>query len=93
MIRAATPGQPSRPPYPDNKVSNMACGVLNDGGTDYIYCVGGNAGGTAITTGRAFRYNPVTDAITIVASPWPGDLGNILPGGLLPDSRGAGLLT
>ena len=26
--------------YPDNQVNNMACGVLNDSGTDYIYCVG-----------------------------------------------------
>src|SRR6266545_310622 len=67
--------------YPDNKVSNMACGVLNDSGTDYIYCVGGNAGGQAIVTDRVFRYNPVTDAITTVASPWPGALGNTLPGG------------
>ena len=31
--------------YPDNQVNNMACGVLNDAGTDYIYCVGGSAGG------------------------------------------------
>ena len=28
--------------YPDNQVNNMACGVLNDSGTDYIYCVGGS---------------------------------------------------
>lgn len=25
--------------YPDNQMSDMACGVLNDSGTDYIYCV------------------------------------------------------
>ena len=31
--------------YPDNQVSNMACGVLTDSGTPYIYCVGGSAGG------------------------------------------------
>src|SRR6266550_3024896 len=31
--------------YPDNQVNNMACGVLVDSGTDYIYCVGGSAAG------------------------------------------------
>src|SRR5262245_24184434 len=29
--------------YPDNHVNNMACGVLTDAGTPYIYCVGGSA--------------------------------------------------
>jgi hypothetical protein len=68
--------------YPDNQVSNMACGVLNDSGTDYIYCVGGSAGGQTTATGRVFRYNPVTDTIDTVASPWPGDSDGItLPGG------------
>ena len=28
--------------YPDNHVNNMACGVLTDAGTPYIYCVGGS---------------------------------------------------
>ena len=28
--------------YPDNQVNNMACGVLTDAGTPYIYCVGGS---------------------------------------------------
>ena len=28
--------------YPDGNTNNMACGVLNDSGTDYIYCVGGS---------------------------------------------------
>ena len=31
--------------YPDNQVNNMACGVLTDAGTPYIYCVGGSAAG------------------------------------------------
>ena len=30
-------------PFPDNQVCNMACGVLTDRGTPYIYCVGGTA--------------------------------------------------
>ena len=29
--------------FPDNKVNNMACGVLTVGGTPQIYCVGGSA--------------------------------------------------
>ena len=28
--------------YPDIQVNNIACGVLNESGTDYIYCVGGS---------------------------------------------------
>ena len=68
--------------YSDNQVSNMACGVLNDGGTDYIYCVGGSAGGQTTATARVFRYNPVTDVIESIAAPWPGDSDGItLPGG------------
>jgi hypothetical protein len=59
----------------------MACGVLNDSGTNYIYCVGGNPV-LAPGTGRVFRYNPVTDTISIVPSPWPpGNTGGYVPGG------------
>jgi Kelch motif protein len=68
--------------YPDNQVSNMACAVLDDSGTDFIYCVGGSAGGQTTATGRVFRYNPVTDTIETIAAPWPGDSDGItLPGG------------
>jgi hypothetical protein len=68
--------------YPDNQVNNMACGVLNDGGTDYIYCVGGSAAGATTATDRVFRYDPVTDTIDIIPAPWPGDADGItLPGG------------
>jgi hypothetical protein len=68
--------------YPDNQVSNMACGVLTDSGTDYIYCVGGSAAGGTTATDRVFRYNPVTDTIKTIPSPWPGDADGItLPGG------------
>jgi hypothetical protein len=68
--------------YPDNQVNNMACGVLTDAGTPYIYCVGGSAGGATTATDRVFRYNPVTDTIATVAAPWPGDANGItLPGG------------
>jgi len=68
--------------YPDNQVSNMACGILTDSGTPYIYCVGGSAGGQITATDRVFRYNPVTDTIESIASPWPGDSDGItLPGG------------
>ena len=68
--------------YPDNQVSNMACGVLNNSGTDYIYCVGGSAGGQTTAAARVFRYNPTTDTIESIDAPWPGDSDGItLPGG------------
>jgi plastocyanin len=68
--------------FPDNQVNNMACGVLADAGTPYIYCVGGSAGGQTMATGRVFRYNPITDVISAVAAPWPGVNANaVLPGG------------
>jgi hypothetical protein len=67
--------------YPDGFTNNMACSVLNDSGTDYIYCAGGSNFATQTTSGRVFRYDPIADAITAVASNWPpGDTG-ILPGG------------
>ena len=65
--------------YPDNQVNNMACSVLADSGTPYIYCVGGSAAGATTATGRVFRYDPVTDTISAVAAPWP--TVNIIPGG------------
>jgi hypothetical protein len=66
---------------PDNSMNNMACGVLTDAGTPYIYCVGGSFGGGTTGTDRVFRFNPVAGTITTVASPWPGAMGTILPGG------------
>ena len=60
----------------------MACGILTDSGTPYIYCVGGSAGGQTTATDRVFRYNPVTDTIQTIAAPWPGNADGItLPGG------------
>ncbi len=68
--------------YPDNMVNNMACGVLTDAGTPYIYCAGGSVVATpTVTTGRVFRYNPVTDTISPVAAPWPAAGTTVLPGG------------
>ena len=67
--------------YADNQVNNMACGVLTDAGTPYIYCVGGSAAGATVATGRVFRYNPVTDTISAIAAPWPQGTVNVLPGG------------
>jgi hypothetical protein len=67
--------------YPDANTNNMACGVLTDSGTPYIYCAGGSNFATQGTSGRVFRYDPIADVITTVASNWPpGDTG-ILPGG------------
>ena len=67
--------------YPDNQVNNMACGVLTDAGTPYIYCVGGRAVTIPRRADRVFRYNPVTDMISPVAAPWPPVMGIVLPGG------------
>jgi Kelch motif protein len=66
--------------YPDGIVNNMACSVLSDSGTDYIYCVGGSQFSTNAVTGRVFRYDPVADSITVVPTPWPPGV-NTLPGG------------
>jgi Kelch motif protein len=70
-----------RATYPDIQVNNMACGVLNVTGGNYVYCVGGSAAGATTATDRVFRYNPVTDTLTTIAAPWPGAMGTILPGG------------
>jgi plastocyanin len=67
--------------YNDAHVNNMACGVLADAGTPYIYCVGGSQATVVGTFDRVFRYDPVTDVISAVAAPWPGGLGMVLPGG------------
>src|SRR5215831_16241538 len=70
--------------YADNQVNNMACGVLNLDGTDYIYCVGGSAAGQTTATARVFYYDPVADSLTYLSGGdnWPGDTaGTILPGG------------
>ena len=67
--------------YPDTHANNMACGVLTDAGTPYIYCVGGSQVTVTGTFDRVFRYDPVTDVISPVAAPWPGGLGMVLPGG------------
>jgi hypothetical protein len=70
--------------YPDNKINNMACGVLTVEGTPQIYCVGGNASQVVGTASRVFSYNPVTDTVTVLtaADNWPGSQsGGFLPGG------------
>ena len=69
--------------FPDNMVNDMVCGVLSDPtATPFIYCVGGSAAGGSTATARLFRYDPVADSITQVASPWPGNPGaDTLPGG------------
>lgn len=70
-------------PFPDNQVSNMACGVLSVGATPYIYCVGGtSASGTTTATKRAFRYNPATDTMeTAGVDQWNESAPDTLPGG------------
>jgi hypothetical protein len=67
--------------YTDIHLNNMACGVLNDSGTDYIYCVGGSEFAGQTTSGHVFRYDPIADVITDVPTNWPPGDANILPGG------------
>jgi plastocyanin/N-acetylneuraminic acid mutarotase len=67
--------------YPDADTNNMACGVLADAGTPYIYCVGGSNFASQTGTGRVFRYDPISDTISAVAAPWPPGDSSILPGG------------
>ncbi len=68
--------------YPDIQVNNIACSVLNESGTDYIYCVGGSDVASQTTTGRVFRYDPVTDTLSTIGDPWPpGAATTTLPGG------------
>ena len=81
-IRPPILGRPRQPPIPTTMVNNIACGVLTDAGTPYIYCVGGSVVSTpTVTTGRVFRYNPVTDTISPVAAPWPAAGTTVIPGG------------
>src|SRR5262245_7989554 len=47
--------------YPDNQVSDMACGILTDSGTNYIYCDGGSAGWQTTATKRVLRSKPLSD--------------------------------
>jgi len=56
--------------------------VANDSGTDYIYCVGGSQVSTQTETGRVFRYDPVADVITTIATDWPPGDASTLPGGI-----------
>ncbi len=68
--------------FSSNQVCNMVVGVLTDGGTPYIYCVGGSAAGGATSSALLRRYDPVADVITdVTTDPWPGTTGNTLPGG------------
>ena len=69
-------------PFPDNQVSNMACGVLSVNEKPYIYCVGGIAAGTIHATPRVFRYDPIADRMeTAGIDRWSEDAPDTLPGG------------
>ena len=68
--------------YPDNQVNNMACGVLTDSGTPYIYCVGGSA--AVPNHGYQIAYSATTLSPTRSARlllPGRAGAANILPGG------------
>jgi len=62
--------------YPDTITNNIACGVLAESGTPYIYCVGGSQFGTNLVTGRVFRYDPsLTASLPLLL---PGHLASTL---------------
>ena len=65
--------------YPDADTNNVACSVLTDSGTPYIYCVGGSNFALQTVTGRVFRYDPVADSISVIAAPWPDGTAGTLP--------------
>lgn len=69
--------------FADTQVDNMVGGVLDFAGTHLVVLVGGSAGGAATATAEVRTYNPLTDAMTTLASDaWPGAAGNTtLPGG------------
>ena len=68
--------------YPDTFTNNMACGVLTDSGTPYIYCAAGSNFVSQTGTGRVFRYDPISDSIiTVAGGDWPPGASSILPGG------------
>jgi N-acetylneuraminic acid mutarotase len=68
--------------FNDNQVCNMVAAVLNDGGTDVIFTVGGSAAGASTSTTAVRRYDPALDSLTVLASdPWSGAPANTLPGG------------
>ena len=81
MIPATNSWTTKSATYPDAFTNNMACGVLNDSGTDYIYCVGGSNFATQTTTGRVFRYDPVADCDHRCCSSLATWRVNTLPGG------------
>jgi hypothetical protein len=75
--------------FSSNYVNNMACGVLTQSGTPYIFCVGGTFGGGTDAIPRVARYDPVADVMTDLpaADNWPADPHNgtveVIPGGFV----------
>src|SRR5260221_497546 len=68
--------------FPDNQNCNIVAGVLVDGGTPLIFCVGGSAAGATTCSNAVRVYDPATDTMSILATdPWSGSPGNTLPGG------------
>jgi hypothetical protein len=73
-IKAAT--------LPDNQNNNMVGAVMTEGGTPYIYCIGGSAAGAVTSTPAVRRYDPIADVIIdITTDPWSGAPANTLAGG------------
>jgi Dockerin type I domain/Kelch motif len=79
--------------FSSNYVNNMVCGTLTQGGTPYIFCVGGSFGGGTDAIPRVTRYDPVADVFTDLpaADNWPGDphdgMTEVLPGGFVVNNN------
>src|SRR5207248_1959670 len=69
--------------YDTTDVNNQACGVLTQGGTPYIFCVGGSTAGGSTASNEVRRYDPATDTLTVMTGDeWTGNHdGATLPGG------------
>ena len=68
--------------FPDNQNNNMIGAVLTQGGTPYIFCIGGSAAAATTSTAAVRRYDPITDVLTdITTDPWSGAPVNTLGGG------------
>src|SRR5260370_18325216 len=59
----------------------MERGVMHGRGTEDSYCVGGSNFAAQPVTCRVFRYDPIAESITLVASDYPSGDAGTLPGG------------
>ena len=71
MIPVANSWTTKSATYPDTHVNNMACGVLTDAGTPYIYCAGGSQCCHPDHFRSRIPLRPCYRRDQPVAAPWP----------------------